>query len=162
MGVGQENVIRPEGKILGQVKRMLTERLGFLPGIRVEDKGISIAAHYRGATAHTAHLARSILHKTLEPVQAYLHVLKGKKVWEVLPPEVQGKGRAMGLLLAELPRATLPIYVGDDTTDESAFTALRHRITVRVGSRCSTKARFYLRNPDEVVGFLERLEAEIT
>jgi trehalose-phosphatase len=151
-----------EDKILGQARRLLTEQLGFLPGIRVEDKGISLAVHYRGATSGAARLGRSILHKTLKPFEPYLQVLKGKKVWEVLPPEVQGKGRAVRLLLADLPRGTLPIYIGDDTTDESAFAELRGGITVRVGKHRRTKARFYLRNPDEVVAFLQALEAEIT
>jgi trehalose 6-phosphate phosphatase len=148
--------------VVGQVRRLLTEQLGFLPGIRVEDKGISFAVHCRGATSGAARLARSRLHKILKPFEPYLRVLHGKKVWEVLPPEVQGKGRAVGLLLAELPHGTLPIYVGDDTTDESAFAELHHGIAVRVGRHRRTRARFYLRSPDEVVAFLQALEAEIT
>jgi trehalose 6-phosphate phosphatase len=151
-----------DDKNVGQVQRLIAEQLGFLPGIRVEDKGLSFAVHYRGAAGGVARLARSLLHKILKPFEPYLQVLNGKKVWEVLPPEVQGKGRAVRLLLAELPHGTLPIYVGDDTTDESAFAELRRGITVRVGKHRRTTARFYLRSPDEVVAFLERLEAEIT
>jgi trehalose-phosphatase len=152
----------PEDEFLAQVKRLLTERLRFLPGVRVEDKGMIFAVHYRGASADAARLARSILRVTVKPFERHLHVLKGKKVWEVLSHKVLGKGETVRQLLAELPRATLPIYVGDDTTDESAFAALRRGITVRVARRRSTKARFYLRNPDEVIGFLQKLEAEIT
>lgn len=151
-----------EDEVLREAKRLLEERLGALAGIRLEDKGISFAVHYRGATSGTARLARSIFQKTLKPFEPYLQVLNGKKVWEVLPPEVQGKGRAVRLLLAELPHGTLPIYVGDDTTDEAAFAELRRGITVRVGNYRRTRARFYLRSPDEVVAFLEALEAEIT
>lgn len=151
-----------EDKILREAKRLLEERLASLAGIRLEDKGISFAVHYRGATSGAARLARSLLHKTLKPFAPYLQVLHGKKVWEVLPPEVQGKGRAVRLLLAELPHGTLPIYVGDDTTDESAFAELRGGITVRVGKHRRTKARFCLRSPDEVVALLGALEAEIT
>jgi trehalose-phosphatase len=65
-------------------------------------------------------------------------------------------------LLKDLPRGALPIYLGDDTTDESAFAELRRGITVRVGGHRRTKARFYLRNPDEVMGFLETVEDETT
>jgi trehalose 6-phosphate phosphatase len=150
------------GRVLGQAKHLVMERLGLLPGIRLEDKGISFAVHYRGATYGVTRLARAILRGTLEPFEAYLRLLKGKKVWEMLPSEIQGKGSAVRLLLAELPHQTLPIYVGDDTTDEAAFAQLRYGITVRVGGHRGSKARFYLRNPDEVVGFLERLEAEVT
>ena len=152
----------PTDKILEQTKLLLKEHLGSLAGIRLEDKGISFAVHHRGATAGVALRAGALLRKTLKPFVPHLQVLKGKKVWEVLPPEVQGKGRAVRLLLEDLPRGTLPIYIGDDTTDESAFAELRHGITVRVGEHRRTKARFYLRNPDEIMGFLERLEAEIT
>ncbi len=151
-----------EDNIVGQVRRLLTEQHGFLPGIRVEDKGISFAVHYRGAPSGATRLARSLLHKILKPFEPYLQVLHGKKVWEVLPPEVRGKGSAVRLLLEELPRGTLPVYIGDDTTDESAFAELRHGITVRVGRHRRTRARFYLRSPDEVVAFLQALEAEIT
>lgn len=154
--------IPPADKILEQTKLLLKEQLGSLAGIRLEDKGISFAVHYRGATVGAARLARSLLRKTLEPFGPHLHVLKGKKVWEVLPPEVQGKGRAVRPLLADLPRGTLPIYIGDDTTDESAFAELRHGMAVRVGRHRRTRARFYLRSPDEVVAFLQALEAEIT
>jgi len=154
--------VPPTDKVLEQAKLLLKKQLGSLAGIRLEDKGISFAVHYRGATGSAARRAAVLLRKTLRPFGTQLHVLKGKKVWEVLPPEVQGKGRAVRLLLAELPRGTLPIYIGDDTTDESAFAELRRGITVRVGEHRRTRARFYLRNPDQVSVLLRRLEAEIT
>ena len=65
------------------------------------------------------------------------------------------------LVLAGLPASTLPIYVGDDVTDESAFTALKRGVTIRVGLPRRTRARFRLRNPLEVWEFLRRLEKEI-
>jgi trehalose-phosphatase len=56
----------------------------------------------------------------------------------------------------------LPIYVGDDLTDEPAFVALRRGITVRVGNFSRTKARFRLRDPEEVCTFLKRMEEEVS
>jgi trehalose 6-phosphate phosphatase len=153
--------IPPADKILERVKLLLKERLGSLAGIRLEDKGISFAVHYRGATHSAARRAGVLLRETLKPFGAHLYVLKGKKVWEVLPPEVEGKGRAVRLLLADLPRGTLPIFVGDDVTDESAFAALPQGVTIRVGKNPRTKARFRLRNPEEVKIFLRKLQAEI-
>jgi trehalose 6-phosphate phosphatase len=153
--------IPPADKILEQTKLLLKEQLGSLADIRLEDKGISFAVHYRGATNSAARRAGVLLRKTLKPFGPRLHVLKGKKVWEILPPEVQGKGRAVRLLLADLPRGTLPIFVGDDATDESAFAVLSHGLTIRVGKNPRTKARFLLRNPEEVKIFLRKLQAEI-
>jgi len=150
-----------KNKILRQAKHLLKEVFGSLAGIRLEDKGISFAVHYRSATAGVARRAGVLLRQALKPFGTQLQVLSGKKVWEVLPPEVGGKGRAVRLLLEELPSNTLPIYIGDDTTDESAFAELRRGITVRVGEHRHTKARFHLRDSDAVVKFLERLEAGI-
>jgi trehalose-phosphatase len=151
-----------EDNLFHKAKRLLKKRLHALVGIHLEDKEISLAVHYRAATNDVVRRAGSILKKTLEPFEPDLHVLDGKKIWEVLPQEIEGKGRAVNLLLAGLPPGALPVYVGDDTTDEPAFAALQQGITVRADSRRSTKARYYLRNPDEVVSFLKRLEAEIT
>jgi len=64
-------------------------------------------------------------------------------------------------VLAGLPEGTLAFYLGDDTTDESAFRALPEAITVRVGLSLRSHARFWLRSPREVWRFLKRLEAEI-
>jgi trehalose-phosphatase len=85
----------------------------------------------------------------------------GHKVWELLPRQIDGKGSAVRALLAKLPPHTLPIFVGDDATDESAFGVLSHGLTIRVGKNPRTKARFRLRNPEEVKIFLGKLQAEI-
>jgi trehalose-phosphatase len=73
-----------------------------------------------------------------------------------------GKGAAAEEFLAQWETPALPIYMGDDTTDESAFAALRAGITVRVGVTRRTRARFRLRDPREVWDFLRRLAKEVT
>ena len=146
---------------LQEARRLLKERLNGLRGIRLEDKPISLAVHYRGATALMARRTSAILRRTLKPFGSHLRIMKGKKVWEILPPEVEGKGRAVRLILEKLPKGTLPIYLGDDTTDEAAFSEIPRGITVHVGRRRRTKARFYLRGPNDVVDFLNVLEAEL-
>jgi len=91
-----------------------------------------------------------------------LHLLKGKNIWELLPRAIVGKGRATQGLLEGLPAGTLPIFIGDDTSDEAAFAVLRHGLAVHVGARTKTKASFCLRDPGEVREFLERLETVIS
>jgi trehalose 6-phosphate phosphatase len=61
-------------------------------------------------------------------------------------------------MLRDLGTTFLPIYVGDDLTDEPAFKVLRKGITVLVGRRRPTNAHFWLKNPSRVSVFLERLE----
>jgi trehalose-phosphatase len=132
-----------------------------LPGIYVEDKGISLAIHFRGASLSMQRRVRSRICASLEPFQADLDVLRAKHVWEVVPRQVSGKGAAIRRALKRVRTAFLPIYIGDDLTDESAFAALRQGITVLVGPARHTHAQFRLRNPQEVCDFLKKLEAEL-
>jgi len=148
-------------EFLTQLKPSLALRLGELPGIRIEDKGFSIGVHYRGAQAPAVRRASVLLQECLRPYRGQFRLLKGKKVWEILPAEVAGKGVAAREVLAELDRPALPVYLGDDTTDEAAFEALRAGITVRVGPARQTQAHYRLRSPEEVRDFLERFEEEI-
>lgn len=147
--------------LLKHAKESGSERLRDLKGIWVEDKEFSFAVHYRGARASDARRAGVHLRKSLEPFAGQLRILSGKKVWEVLPAEVAGKGQAARGVLAELGGTALPLYLGDDTTDEAAFEVLRGGITIRVGPARRTRARYRLRNPQEVWDFLARLEDEI-
>jgi trehalose-phosphatase len=75
----------------------------------------------------------------------------------------EDKGTALRVLLGAMPPGTLPVYLGDDTTDEDAFRALgREGVTIRVGDSGSpTAARHRLRDPDEVLGFLQRWRDEL-
>jgi trehalose-phosphatase len=148
-------------RLMRMARRMLAERLRGLPGIWIEDKGPVFVAHYRGATLATTRRARQIVRETLEWLEPDLRVLAGRKVWEVLPQELRGKGVAVCRLLEELPRPTLSIFIGDDVSDERAFAALRGELTVRVGRPRRTRAHFRLRNPIEVRTFLEKLELEM-
>jgi len=153
---------RPGSRRLMRVaRRMLAERLRGLPGIWIEDKGPIFVVHYRGTAALATRRARRIVRETLEWLEPDLRVLAGRKVWEVVPQEIKGKGAAVSRLLEELPQPTLSIFVGDDVSDEKAFAVLRGEVTVRVGRPRRTGAHFRLRNPLEVRAFLERLQAEL-
>lgn len=149
-------------RLMRLARRMLAERLHELPGLWIEDKGPVFVVHYRDSSRSTARRARQIVRETLDWLEPDLRVLRGRKVWEVLPQEVEGKGAAVSRLLEELPQPTLSVFVGDDVSDERAFAALRGELTVRVGRPRRTRAHFRLRNPREVRTFLERLQAEIT
>jgi trehalose 6-phosphate phosphatase len=148
-------------ELLGPARRLLARRLSGLPHIWVGDKGPCFEVHYLGADIVTVRKAHAIVRSVLRPLKRDARILPGRKIWEILPREIEGKGAAVRALLAEFPRPVLSIYVGDDTSDESAFQALPHGVTVRVGRPRRTKARFELRNPEEVVNFLQKVEAEI-
>jgi trehalose 6-phosphate phosphatase len=148
------------GKILSTAKLEAQKQIASMRGIRIEDKGLSFAVHYREATSAVADAARSCLLQLVLPLHQSLKVFEGAMVWEVLPHEIQGKGAAARALMNRLPLGTPAIYIGDDGTDESAFRSLSDQITVRVGNAKGTQAKYYLRSPRHVMDFLVRLEKE--
>ena len=148
-------------RLLRQAKRQLQHSLAGLRGVWVEQKGAIFAVHCRGTTVRAARHAGSLVSQVVKPFKPYLRVLSGNKVWEVVPLELEGKGAAARALLRQMPSATLPIYIGDDTTDEAAFGALPRGITVCVGARRPTQAGFALRGPQEVRRFLEKVDREV-
>lgn len=107
-----------------------------LEGLLVEDKGNALALHYRRAPDRDAALAR--LRAWAEGRPAELTALWGKLVLE-LRPAGRGKGVAAAELAAEHPLLT-PVVIGDDATDEEAFVALPHGVTVKVGPGASAAA----------------------
>jgi trehalose-phosphatase len=132
------------------------------PEIRVEAKGISYSIHYRGASPNARRRVLLRIRILLSRAGPGIRVIQSNHASEIVPREVQGKGVAMSQFVQGLRASFLPIYVGDDLTDEPAFGALRSGITVRVGPFSKTRAHFRLPDPDEVCIFLERLEGEIS
>lgn len=134
-----------------------------LPGIRMENKKMSLAMHFRKAPASAARELRNRIKEMVEMLgQEGLHVIEGSKVLEVMPPEIRGKGAAVRNIVSCFPRAAFPIYIGDDASDESAFAVLPDGITVRVGQARGSVARYTLRDPTDVKRFLERMEADLS
>jgi trehalose 6-phosphate phosphatase len=92
-------------------------------GVELEPKGPSVAVHFRNAPDPEA--AGPPLRAALEGVarERGLHVLAGKKVWELAPIGAGGKGDAVTALLAEVT-PTAAMYAGDDLADLDGFAAL--------------------------------------
>jgi trehalose 6-phosphate phosphatase len=154
-------ITKAAARILARAQHGARKSMAAMRGMRIEDKGMSFAVHYREASAPIARAAKSCLLDVVEPLQKTLRVLDGAMVWEVLPHEIRGKGGAVRDLLSEFPPGTPAIYIGDDGTDESAFRALGDQITIRVGKPLASAAKYYVRDPGEVIRFLLRLEAAL-
>lgn len=154
-------ISRAAAGVLARAQRGARRQISSMRGMRIEDKGMSFAVHYREASPPVARAAKSFLLNVVAPEQKALRILDGAMVWEVLPNEICGKGGAVRELLSDLPQGTPAIYIGDDGTDESAFRALDDQITVRVGNPQRSAAKYYVRDPGEVIRFLLRLEAQL-
>jgi trehalose-phosphatase len=146
-----------ERRHVDRAVRWLRPRLARIPGIRLEVKETSVAVHYRTASPRAARQAEEVVRRLLESDPA-LHLLSGKKVWELLPGNSVDKGTAVHRLLEEVraPADRFVVYLGDDTTDESVFRKLRGGVTIVVGRRTNTAARYYLRSMADVREFLRR------
>jgi trehalose-phosphatase len=88
--------------------------------------------------------------------------MDGKKVYELLPDIDWNKGKAVLWLLETLGlegRNALPVYIGDDRTDEDAFRALEKRgVAILVSEHPQvTAANYWLKNPEEVQRFLQQV-----
>lgn len=151
-----------ERRRLLKAKHWLQQRLPQAPGIRLEDKGLALVVHYRGAGLPAVRQARGAVRQALECFQPWMRLQVGKKAWELLPPFIGGKATTARRLLARHPARWLAICAGDDASDEPAFAAIRHGLTIHVGGWRRTRARFWLRSPEEVREFLERLEVVAT
>jgi trehalose 6-phosphate phosphatase len=104
-------------------------------GLTLEDKGGTLALHYRAAPQREPEIRAAIdaLHRE---IASMLRLITGKMVVEFQPRSAD-KGRAIAAFLAEPPfLGRRPVFVGDDTTDEDGFAEIRRRggVAVRVGS----------------------------
>jgi trehalose 6-phosphate phosphatase len=132
----------------------LETRLRPLAGIAIEDKGLSLSVHYRGARRPRG--ARTAIRAAgADLVKARL--VGGKRVVNVVPAEARHKGAALD---AERRRLGCDawLYVGDDETDEDAFAlATAAGIGVRVGRKRASRARYYLRGQAQIDALLALL-----
>lgn len=139
----------------------LNSRLKHIAGAMVERKRYAIAVHYRNVPEeHVAELKRIVA----DVLQKH-HALKeglGKKIIELKPNLNWHKGKAVLWLLSELGLDRpdiVPLYIGDDITDEDAFAELQGRgIGILVGEHDEkTAAEYRLENVEEVEEFLQKL-----
>lgn len=146
---------------LSALTAWLKALLAPIAGVWVEDKELAVAVHYRNASEQDARVARALLDRVIAPFAAQFRVESGKRVWEILPWELEDKGAAVKHELGLLAGRALPVYVGDDQVDESAFASVPAGVTVRVGGSGATHAQYRLSGVPEVGVFLDKLAAEI-
>jgi trehalose-phosphatase len=157
---GRGNKLNTRSRLLvDTTRRQMGEALPTSGQVWIEDKGATFSVHYRAATAAEVRQARAALSTILDPLRGALRVLQGDMVWEVAPREVRGKGVAARSQFRAY-RHALPVYAGNDATDEPAFQALARGVTIRVGPLRPSRAHFHLRNPAELRRFLENLLEE--
>jgi trehalose 6-phosphate phosphatase len=155
--------------LIEDVTAELDQAVGGVPGVAIEPKKISVAAHYRlVADEGDRAKVREAVQQLLAERPDELKMTPGKMVYELQPKLDWDKGRAVLYLIDALGLDgddVIPLYLGDDITDEDAFQALKGRgIGIYVGSQTdperdgrSTAADFVLDSVTEVQRFLDGL-----
>ena len=148
---------------LTQAEAALREALAGIDGALVERKRFALAVHYRlVAPERVAAVEAAVARAHAESADA-LRRTGGKLIFELRPNLPWDKGRAVEWLLRALALdgpEVLPIYIGDDETDEDAFAAVRNHGGLGVlvaDSPQPTAARFTLTDPPAVGEFLRAL-----
>lgn len=132
----------PGAPALVDARVALTNLASRAPGTLLEDKGRSLALHYRAVPGLEPALRREVRRITARLGDDY-HLLEGDRVFEVKPCAAT-KADAIRAFLAEPPFAgRRPIFIGDDITDLDGFAAVERAggMSVAVGDRVQALAR---------------------
>lgn len=128
----------------GAIKEALAPVLARHPGLLLEDKGLTLALHYRLAP-QLAGYVHQLMGRLTELAGPGLELQRGKRVVEIKPAGVD-KGTAVAEYLAEPPfKGRRPVFIGDDLNDEHGFAEVNRLdgISIKVG-RGASCARFRL------------------
>lgn len=152
---------------LEEIKAKFNKQLSAIKGAIVEDKGFSLGVHYRLVDKKNIPAVKNIFYAAtlIYELRNIITVKTGKMALEIRPPTAWDKGKVVLWLLGRRlfvmrnkKMKVLPIYIGDDTTDEDAFEALKDKgITIFVGKPKKTQAQFYLKDHEDVARFLEAI-----
>lgn len=146
---------------LDEAEQRLKSECAGISGCQVERKKFSIAIHYRNADPSQVDMIKqkvSHIHQQYSSLQ----MNDGKMIVELQPDIDWDKGKAVLWLMQKMdlePENTLPVYIGDDLTDEHAFQALKDKgIGILVGEHGSeTAANYILDNVSQVRKFLQKV-----
>lgn len=147
--------------LLGHIKRLLRSRMRDVEGAWIEDKKFSLSLHFRAVKKEHIPLVKKAFFDIADESlsNGSLGLTRGKKVLELTPDPTWNKGRAVLLIMGLFKGDCLPVYVGDDLTDETAFKAINNKkgIAVCVGKSKRTAANFYLKGHREVSRLLQQI-----
>ncbi|KAJ7965381.1 Trehalose 6-phosphate phosphatase [Quillaja saponaria] len=162
-----EVLFQPAKKFLPEIIEIFTllkEKTKEIQGARLEDNGFCISVHFRQVRQEDYGKLEERVKSVLENHSEFC-LTGGRKVMEIRPSIEWNKGHALEYFLDTLGLSNssdvIPIYIGDDRTDEDAFKVIQSRgqgYPIIVSSiPKDTKAGYSLLDPSEVLTFLQRL-----
>jgi len=140
-------------RLVRQWKAALKRPLSAVAGLWIEDKGLSLAVHYRQSPRKAQ--ARRLVSEAVRNLP-HLRAFGGKEVVNLVVDSAPNKGDAVAAERARLSCKWL-LYVGDDTNDEDAFALTGNVVSVRIRRKQRSCARYYLRAQTEIDDLLDLL-----
>lgn len=144
---------------VAMARRSLQRFVEACPRLLLEDKGLSLALHYRAAPA-LAQVADDVTARIVAHAGGELLRIKGSMVFEIAPPTASKSAAVRAVLTDPQFHGRAPVYLGDDEVDEDAFRLVNELggLSVQVGRpRPSSSAQARLESVDAAVGWLARL-----
>jgi len=157
---GEIVIDRQLSEQLQAAEPLLQQAIARIRGVQLENKRSVIALHYRSVPERGREVLK-IAELVASGLGSQFGVLMGKCVVEIRPRHLT-KGSAIRQLMERAPfRDRIPIFAGDDTTDEDAFEVVNGLggISLRVGEEIPTAAKFRLATPDQLRGWLLEVAA---
>ena len=141
----------------------LEARLQSVEGALVEDRGLTACVHYRLVAPSQRELVHQAIQAATAAAAGKFLVTAGVLLHDIRPDVLGNKGTAVRWIRERMSlNNALAIYLGDDCSDEDAFTVLPDAVTIRVGGATQTAARYYVPGPAEVRDFLAWLADQQT
>jgi trehalose-phosphatase len=144
------------------IRDRLSHSLSGIPGLILEDKVLSLSLHFRQVEKDELEKMNKIFFDIILPLRDRIKLSTGSEVYNIMPPVDWDKGKAIQLIMGKCGENCLPLYLGDDLTDEDAFKVVKEAggIGILVGERTDSASEYYLRSPKEVETFLAKLQAK--
>ncbi len=148
--------------LMDQLEQQLQKEIANeIPGSKIDRKKFAIAVHYRNVDESMVDAIKSKVQQVVDEHEN-LKLGTGKRILEIKPAIDWHKGKAVYWLLDKLNLPvdnTIPVYFGDDVTDEDAFRAIiDDGISILVGKHDQpTAAHYRLKDVDELEQFLKQL-----
>src|SRR4030043_144059 len=152
---------------LHMLNQALSVTLRGIKGVFVENKGLSLSVHYRMVQDVEEEKVADTFKRITDPlhVMGKIRITRGKKVYEIRPPVDWDKGKAIAWLIARLKDSgrkggILPVYLGDDLTDEDGFKFINKSNGISIfvgGDSFPSVARYFLKSPEEGKELLKKV-----
>jgi len=158
LSIDSEAVVTHAPPMDKELKRRLAAIAKLGPGILLEDKGYSLALHYRLAPHAEKAIYEAVSLISADLPNAAIEVMPGKCVCEIKPSGFSKASGVIELMSLEPCKGRRPIFIGDDVTDESVFAIIPDfgGLAFSVGQRAKGVAGHF-DGPREVREWLARL-----